>query len=164
MIEGWAQDRHFIVFTDEEAAAATTRYGLSYSLPGYVIVGILGWDDFILRSKTHELFTVPTVPAIAKYLEPFLGELPRQLEADDRARTVKWYVNPIAFGGNPEPSENMIWVTHDQHAELVRWWNKQYHAALLAAAAVQLTLAADTARCLPSVGATISRAGCAAEA
>lgn len=130
MIEGWAQDQHFILFTDEEAASATTRYGLRESLPGYTVAGLLGWDDFIVRGSSGTLFTVPTVPAIGKYLEPFHGELPDQLEADDRAGTIKWYVKPIVFGGNPEPSDNMIWVTHDEHAELVRWWNTQYQATV----------------------------------
>lgn len=129
MIEGWAGDRHFILFTDEESIEATARYELSETLPGYVIVGLLGWDDFIVRSLETQLFTVPAVPAIAKYLEPFHGELPNELESDDRATTVKWYVKPIVFGGDPEPGENLIWVTYEQHAQLVRWWNKQYHAA-----------------------------------
>jgi hypothetical protein len=131
MIEGWAQDRHFIVFTDEEAAFATTRYGLHDSLPSYVVAGLLGWDDFIVRNGSGNLFTVPTVPAIGKYLEPFHGQLPNQLEADDRAGTIKWYVKPIVFGGNPEQGDNMIWVNHDEHAELVRWWNSQYQAAVV---------------------------------
>jgi hypothetical protein len=130
MIEGWAQDQHFIVFTDEEAASATTRYGLRDALPGFAVAGLLGWDDFIVRDSSGNLFTVPTVPAIGKYLAPFHGELPNQLEADDRTGTIKWYVKPIVFGGNPEPGENMIWVTHDEHAELVRWWNSQYQAAV----------------------------------
>jgi len=126
MIEGWAEDRHFIVFTDEEAASATTRYDLPSSLPGYAIVGLLGWDDFIVRRTSGDLFTVPTVPAIGKYLAPFRGELPHQLEADHRTGTIKWYVKPIVFGGDPESNENMIWVNHHKHAELVRWWNMQY--------------------------------------
>jgi hypothetical protein len=130
MIEGWAHDRHFILFTEEESIAATARYGLRDSLPDYVIAGLLGWDDFIVRSLAGQLFTVPTMPAIAKYLEPFQGELPDELEQDDRATTVKWYVKPIVFGGDPEPGENMIWISHEQHAELVRWWNEQYRAAI----------------------------------
>jgi hypothetical protein len=129
MIEGWTQDRHFIVFTDEEAARATTRYGLTDSLGGYTVVGLLGWDDFIVRSTSGDLFTVPTVPAVGKYLKPFHGALPNQLAPDDRAGTIKWYVKPIVFGGSPESSENIIWVTHSEHADLVRWWNTQYQAA-----------------------------------
>jgi hypothetical protein len=129
MIEGWAQERHFILFTDEEATAATTRYGFPDSLPGYVVVGLLGWDDFIVRSGSGDLFTLPTIPSIEEYLEPYHGELPHQLEGDGRAGTIKWYVKPLVFGGSPEAGENMIWVTHNEHAELVRWWNAQYQTA-----------------------------------
>jgi len=129
MIEGWVQDKYFIVFTDQEAASVTTRYGLRDFLPGYTVVALRGWDDFVVRSSSGELFTVPTVPADKKYLEPFHGELPHQLEADAKAGTIKWYVKPIVFGGSPESSENMVWVPHHQHAELVRWWNTQYQAA-----------------------------------
>jgi hypothetical protein len=35
----------------------------------------------------------------------------------------KWYVRPIAFGGDPKAEDDIIWVSHEQHAQLVRWWN-----------------------------------------
>ena len=117
------------MFTEEESISATGRYALHDSLPDHVIVGLLGWDDFIVRRGADQLFTVPTVPAIDKYLEPFQEDLPNELEEGDHANEVKWYIKPIVFGGDPESVENMTWVSHEQHAELVRWWNKQYLAA-----------------------------------
>ena len=36
---------------------------------------------------------------------------------------IKWYVKALVFGGDPQSALNVIWVTHDQHAELVKYWN-----------------------------------------
>jgi hypothetical protein len=126
MNEGWANDEHFIVFNDEESREATLRYGLAERLPRYTIVGLRGWDDFVVRDSNGQLFSVPTVPLIPKYLEPFPGDLPSHLTKDQRAGTIKWYVKPIVFGGSAEIGENLTWITHAQHTELVRWWNHQY--------------------------------------
>jgi hypothetical protein len=32
----------------------------------------------------------------------------------------------LVFGGNLEDTANLTWVTHEQHAQLVVWWNKEY--------------------------------------
>jgi hypothetical protein len=126
MQEGWYDEQHFILFDDEEAELATLRYGVSAALPGYKVVGLCGWDDFILRSSAGQLFTVPTVPLLDRYLEPF-DQMPPHLQVDTlRSGLIKWYVKPVAFGGEPEMGQNVIWVDHQQHVELVLWWNKQY--------------------------------------
>jgi hypothetical protein len=51
------------------------------------------------------------------------------LERDDRfAGKIKWYVTPLVFGGDPKIGDNLVWVSHEEHAQLVRWWNEQYRA------------------------------------
>ena len=42
------------------------------------------------------------------------------------AGRIKWYVQPVAFGGDPTHEANILWVGHEQHGELVRWWNDLY--------------------------------------
>ena len=129
MIEGWTEDDdHWIVFDETEAAAATEAYALVKWLPGYSVVAILGWDDFVVRDQQGGLFQVPTVPLDRKYLE-MLDSIPDPagLEADERFNgKIKWYVTPLIFGGDPGSEENVFWANHQQHQELVRWWNDKY--------------------------------------
>lgn len=130
MREGWHRNEYLVLFTDREVQAASIRYGISDMLPGYQIIGLRGWDDFIVEDQGGEVFTVPVVPCDTKHVVSY--ELPLTLDelAEDARFTgkLKWYVKPIAFGGDPDLSENLNWVSHDQHAALVRWWNAQYRA------------------------------------
>ena len=102
-------------------------------MPGYTLVGLKGWDDFIVRDLSGAALTVPTVPLSSEYLEPYDvpsgsgertsdGGLP-PLDGQGRGK-IKWYVKPLIFGGDPSLGENLIWVTLEEHAELVRWWNR----------------------------------------
>jgi hypothetical protein len=51
------------------------------------------------------------------------------LQPDGRfAGKIKWYLKPIAFGGNASVGENLVWVSHDEHAQLVKWWNDKYRS------------------------------------
>jgi hypothetical protein len=128
MNEGWYQGQYFILFTPGEGAAATERYAIQSMLPGFGVAGMRGWDDFILRDASGALFAVPTVPLLVDHFEP-IGSLPsaRELESDPAMEgRIKWYVTPLVFGGSPELGDNLIWVTHEQHGELVRWWNAKY--------------------------------------
>ncbi len=127
--EGWFNDNYWALCDDhKEAAWVTAVYGLAEYFPNYLIVGLRGWDDFILCNHESRYFTVPTVPLDEKYLEPFdFPAVPMRLEADEkRAGWIKWYVKPIVFNGDPQAEENMIWMRQDKHAELVRWWNGLY--------------------------------------
>lgn len=130
MEEGWFHDDYLVLFSDAESAAAAVHYQLHQHLPGLTLVGLSGWDDFILMNPNGAMLTLPTVPMNPKQAVAF--SLPEQLalEADDRfTNKVKWYVKPLIFGGDAEDPANLAWVTHEQHAQLVVWWNDQYRAA-----------------------------------
>lgn len=106
-------------------AAAT--YELEKYLPGFTIVAILGWDDFLVRNHAGELFQVPTVPLVQKYMERARLPDASSLEPDERfTGKIKWYVKPIVFGGDPSSDDNIFWVDLPQHQELVCWWNKMH--------------------------------------
>ncbi|MBB5035604.1 hypothetical protein [Prosthecobacter vanneervenii] len=131
MIQGWCQKDYFILFEDQaEASLMTERYAVNSFLPGYILVGIKSWDDFILCDADNNLYTVPTIPLAAKELCPCSLEIDSAgLRADTQvADKIKWYIQPIIFGGDPKPGENMTWVTLDQHIDLVKWWNNQYRS------------------------------------
>jgi hypothetical protein len=50
-----------------------------------------------------------------------------KLERDDRfIGKIKWYMQPIIFGGDPNAGSNMTWVDLPNHQKLVRWWNDKY--------------------------------------
>jgi hypothetical protein len=39
------------------------------------------------------------------------------LERDDRfAGKIKWYVKSVIFGGDPQIGDNLMWVSHEEHA------------------------------------------------
>lgn len=130
MNEGWLKQEYLILFTASEIESITLHYGLPKFLPGYKVVGLRGWDDLIVRDSVGQTYTVPCVPLDTKYLAPYnipAGDLtPEELLSGK----IKWYVQPIAFGGDPELESNLIWVTHEQHGQLVIWWNTRYQALI----------------------------------
>jgi hypothetical protein len=127
MNEGWCNGDYLVLFSEEESHAKTQQYNLPASLPGYRVVGLKGWDDFIVVAPTGTFFSVPTVPANERYLQAFNFPSPLVLDADERfLGKVKWYTKPIIFGGDPNAGDNLTWVDHEQHAQLVNWWNEQY--------------------------------------
>jgi hypothetical protein len=130
MTEGWYGDEYLILLGASDIDSASKRYGISEQLPGYEIVGLRSWDDFIVRDPKGRTYTVPTVPLDVKYLKPFkLPEHTSVLQSDDRfTGKIKWYVKPVVFGGDPAIGENVTWLNQEQHAQFVRWWNAQYSA------------------------------------
>ena len=127
MQEGWLGDEYWILFSTDEALAASRRYRIEEALPGCTIIGLVSWDDFVVRDGGGGTYAVPTVPIAPEHQRQIGIPSAASLEPDDRlAGKVKWYVTPLVFGGDPEAAENLAWVTHDQHAELVLWWNAKY--------------------------------------
>jgi hypothetical protein len=37
---------------------------------------------------------------------------------------IKWYVQPVAFGGGTNLGSNAAWIGHAKHQQLVRYWNE----------------------------------------
>ena len=102
---------------------------MSAFLPGCTLIGIRGWDDFIVQDEAERKYCIPTVPLDPQYLIPCDLDLGATLSPDPSyARMVKWYVKPIVFGGGPEVGSNLTWVNHEQHGQLVRWWNDLYRS------------------------------------
>jgi hypothetical protein len=135
--EGWFDDQYIVLFSVGEASSATARYRLAEALPGYSVVGLLGWDDFLLRAPSGDTWSSPTVPLIAQHLAPCPVPSAESLQPDSRyVERVKWYITPVAFGGDPGAQDNQVWVTHQQHAELVVWWNAKYRELKAQAAGV----------------------------
>jgi hypothetical protein len=128
MHEGWKGDDHLIIFEEPEIVELTRKYDLSQYVNGYQIVGIKGWDDFILRNSDGQLFTIPTVPLDLKYLAQSNIVLDvHGLIPDERFKgKIKWYTKPVVFGGSPSSKDNIIWITLEQHIQIVKWWNKLY--------------------------------------
>src|SRR5690348_17048248 len=111
MIEGWQGDDYLILFEGFEILAAENRYGFEKFLPGYRLIGLRGWDDFIVRDEAGRFYSIPTVPLVPQYLESFTLPQPEATLVSDSRFTgkVKWYVKPIVLGGDPNAGENLIW-------------------------------------------------------
>ncbi len=130
MREGWLGDEYIVLFSDDESSAFADACDLGTTLPGFAALGLRGWHDLIGRDETGQTFTIPSVPLDRKYIAAF--DLPdaSRLKADERfVGKVRWLVKPLVFGGSPDAESNIAWVTHQQHVELVRWWNEQYRVA-----------------------------------
>lgn len=129
MSEGWCNEDYLILFSDEESEERSRQYKLAEYLPGYRIIGMKSWDDFIVMNGAGELFTVPTVPLVPKYMESFSMPAPLSLNGDERLNgKIKWYIKPLVFGGDPRSGENVTWLSHEQHCQAVTWWNEQFRA------------------------------------
>jgi hypothetical protein len=128
MREGWHNDDYLILFDQGEIPVVSSRYAISQLLPGYQIVGLCGWDDFIVQDEVGHTYSTPAVAPDLRRLSPFVLPSDRTvLKGDDRfVGKIKWYVKPVLFGGSPDPGENLTWVSHEQHAQLVRWWNEKH--------------------------------------
>lgn len=129
MTSGWHSDEHLILFEDpSEAIEMAQRYEIQERLPGYTLIGLRGWDDFILLSSEGQFHLAPTVPLHADKLSAWtMPDDFSSLEADPATESkIKWYITPLVFGGSPVDESNIAWVTPDQHVDLVRWWNNKY--------------------------------------
>jgi hypothetical protein len=129
MIEGWHQNDYLILSENpDEAQRLTEEYGVGHFLPGYTVVGLCGWDDFIVSGANSQLFTVPTVPIKTESLKPFeFNADVSALRPDDRvAGKIKWYIQPIVFGGDPNDGKNLTWISMSEHFKAVSYWNRLY--------------------------------------
>lgn len=127
MNEGWLNDEYMVLFTEAESVSASSKYKLSQYLPGYTLVGLRSWDDFIVISSAGAMCSLPTIPIDPKMAVPFSFPENLSLESDERfTGKIKWYLKPLIFGGDPQDEGNLTWVSPEKHAELVVWWNNQY--------------------------------------
>ena len=130
MKEGWHDDNYLQLFDPTEISSVTDSYCLDKFLPGFSVVGLLSWDDLIVRDAKDRLFSVPAVPLGLEHLKQLTFQLPTvPLISDLRfIGKVKWYIKPLLFGGDPNTTDNISWVDYAQHPQLVVWWNDQYHS------------------------------------
>jgi hypothetical protein len=79
-----------------------------------------------VRSSDGRLFTVPAVPLNDQRLAHFDEPTANVPLVEDARYTgkIKWYIKPVALGGDPSVGGNLTWVNHQQHGELVVWWNR----------------------------------------
>jgi hypothetical protein len=130
MNEGWQNDVYLIILTQDESFAVMKTYRFEHYLPGYTLLGLRNWDYFIVMNAYGAIFTVPTLPLDAQCITPFTMPQQISLEPDEQFKgKIKWHVKPLVFGGDPMDETNGAWITHEQHAELVVWWNEQYWRA-----------------------------------
>ena len=129
MKEGWHNEDYLILFESEEIELKQQEYGLDRLLPGHRLLGLVGWDDFlVMESASEKLYRVPTIPISSRHRKEWPHSVDSTaLTPDGRFQgKVKWYVKPIIFGGNPNPEENMTWISHRDHVQAVKYWNEMY--------------------------------------
>ena len=126
----WHGEDYLVLFDESEAAAVSERYEVLRLLPGFKVLGLRRWDDFIVRNAAGQTYSIPTLPLDTLYLSSFsVPDGKTALQPDGRfTGKIKWYVKPIALGGDAGVGENLVWVSHEEHGQLVKWWNDKYLA------------------------------------
>jgi hypothetical protein len=69
MKEGWLDDDYIILF-EERSSSLTEAYAIQDFLPSYKLVGLRGWDDFIVQDHRGVLFTVPVRRRLCEVAPP----------------------------------------------------------------------------------------------
>lgn len=133
MREGWFENKYLILFEPDEIDSTSRRYSFPKLLPGYRLLGIRDWDDFIVEDSEGQVFTVPTVPLAENHRVAYqLPKAEQELLADAQfTGKIKWYVKPLVFGGDSS-HQNQTWINHDQHAQMVCFWNDVYRSVAAA--------------------------------
>ena len=129
MKEGWHNDDYLILFESNEIEEKEKAYEIDRLLPGHRLLGMVGWDCFLVMDRENQrVFRVPTIPLVPKGKEEWPHEVDlAALKTDGRFHgKVKWYVKPVAFGGDPNPGENLMWISHEDHVQGVKYWNQMY--------------------------------------
>jgi hypothetical protein len=129
MKEGWHNDDYLVLFEGAEIEQREQDYGLDRLLPGHRLLGLVGWDDFlVLETASQKLFRVPTVPIAPQQRKEWPHSVDvAALRPDVRFQgRIKWYLKPIVLGGDPNPGENMTWISHGDHVRAVKYWNDMY--------------------------------------
>jgi hypothetical protein len=131
MREGWLGKHYVVLFPEGRIEELTSAYELNEGLPDFEVIGLLGWDDLIVRKVDGSLWHVPSIPADPQYLEPLDLNLEGELQTDERFTSkIKWYVTPIIFGGSPKTDENGTWISLANHCQAVAFWNRTYRDAM----------------------------------
>ena len=84
----------------------------------------------LVRDSAGRTFSTPTVPPHLEHPSLFaIPELRNDLQPDARFRgEIRWYGKPIVFGSDAAIGENMKWISLEQDAQLVLWWNDLYRS------------------------------------
>jgi hypothetical protein len=128
MTEGWHDKEYLILFDQPEIDRLGEAYSFPPSLSSYRVVGLCGWDDFVLQNQDGSLVRIPTVPLDVAYIMPLQFRIESATIQPDSRFTgkIKWYIKPLAFGGDATAQTNMAWLSLEQHIEAVKWWNQMY--------------------------------------
>ena len=129
MKEGWHNDDYLILFEGGEIEQKEQEYRLDHLLPDHRLLGLIGWDDFlVMESASQKLYRIPIIPISSQHRKEWPHSVDSTaLKPDERFQgKVKWYVKPIVFGGDPNPGENMTWISHGDHVQAVKYWNDMY--------------------------------------
>jgi len=110
MQEGWYGNDHLIIFAETEVDPVSERYAMPALLPGCRILGLRGWDDFVVQDASGRSYSIPTLPLDLQYLAAFnIPENVKLLKDERFEGKIKRYVKPIVFGGHPRAEDNMTW-------------------------------------------------------
>lgn len=144
--EGTLEDGYIILWKSEELIPFNLKYEVKQHAPGVFLFGSNGGGEGYGFDSLAEMKVVQV---------PFVGMDRRHIEVlaptftdffrtgrvsevrDDTADPSRrsgmeiFEIQPIILGGDPVDPENKIWLTRDQHFEIVRYWNRVIRTQLL---------------------------------
>src|SRR4051812_12487051 len=144
--EGFVGQSYFRLYPVENLAKLNAAFGVQEFAPGLVIFGSNGGGEafaFDMRTSAPGVVQLPFIPMAYEYIierspsfADFLVRMARPDPGDHR--TLPTHINPdtlgkeiheitpIVFGGSPTDPANKAYLTTEQYAEYVVWWNRTY--------------------------------------
>jgi hypothetical protein len=131
-LEGWLSKNYYILFSNEEKQLYWEQHHLKKYLPDFDVFGLFNWDYFIINKSNKLYAIVPTVPLMEKYITVFTYINRSMLLTQDPKQKgkIKWYKNPLVFGGNANDPDNITMIKMEKHAKLIEEWNKTYYRSI----------------------------------
>ncbi len=142
--EGFAGETYIVLWRAEELADFNREYEVDQYAPGILLIGSNGGGEafgFDTHDAAMPVVRVPFVGmdrqlaiAVGDSFSSSLGELAKVKVSDskkaaelpgEKYRGMELFeVKPVILSGDPVDPQNKIWVTRQQHFELVRFWNR----------------------------------------
>lgn len=137
--EGFLGEEYIILWRAEELAQLNKAYEAERYAPAILLFGSSGGGEaygFDTHAEPACVVRLPFIGMERRHLGPVtrdftdlfsrgaalsMREQHRPLQREMELVEIK----PIIFGGDPVDPENKMWVTREQHIELVRYWNRQ---------------------------------------
>lgn len=142
--EGFVGESYFRLYPAEKIIPLNTLYGTSEFAPNLLIFGSNGGGEAFAFDKRRTPIRITQIPFIPMRLEyaidrgESLSECIAHLKANSKPNPPASQLNPsligkeiheilpVVFGGDTIDQANKVFLTPEEYAPYVVWWNRKY--------------------------------------